>query len=51
MAIVFRFVGHHNDYPSAYGYSEAFEQIVRNWRPELVDSTPTRRVDPGFKWR
>jgi len=38
MATVFRFVGHHNEYPDAYGYGDAFEQIVREWRPELVDA-------------
>ncbi|BAV52973.1 Uncharacterized protein MLTONO_p0503 (plasmid) [Mesorhizobium loti] len=37
-AAVFRFVGRHNEYPTAYGYGEGFEEIVRNWRPELVDA-------------
>lgn len=38
MAAVFRFVGLHNHYPDALGYKEAFEEIVRNWRPELLDA-------------
>lgn len=36
MLTVFGFVGRTNVYPDTLGYKKDFEEIVREWRPELT---------------
>jgi hypothetical protein len=38
MAVIFAYVGHNPHYPDALGYGPRFETVVREWRPELVQS-------------
>lgn len=38
MATIFRLVARANSYPDTLGYGPQFEAIVRDWRPELIES-------------
>jgi len=38
MAMVFAYVGQNRHYPDDLGYGAQFKAIVREWRPELVQS-------------
>lgn len=44
MVTVFGFVARVHDYPDTLGYSEQFEALVREWRPELDKSAKQRPV-------
>lgn len=36
MVAVFRLIADRNEYPTAYGFGRDFEQIIAEWRPELL---------------
>lgn len=36
MVTVFRLIADYQEYPTAYGLGKDFEQIVAEWRPELL---------------
>ena len=49
MAVVFAYVGHNPHYPDTLGYGPRFEQIVREWRPELIQQIESRSHDVSLK--
>jgi len=34
---VFGFIARHNEYPSAYSFRPESEELVRLWRPQVLD--------------
>lgn len=39
MCVVFRLASRSNSYPDTLGYGPQFENIVREWRPELLNKS------------
>jgi len=38
MLAVLQLIAHHRELPTAYGHGEAFEALVRRWRPGLAQA-------------
>ena len=37
MITLFAFIARHSEYPSAYSFHSEFEELVRLWRPQVIE--------------